>query len=116
MTLEENIKQWIYLDNTIKQLNAEIKKFKMEKELFNNNILEYISTNNLDNAIIKFGNGKLRFLDINYNQPLTYKFICECLYKYFDEDDAKVMDIIQYIKSQREIKTVKEIKRFDIRS
>ena len=58
MTLEENIKQWIHLDNNIKQLSAEIKKIKNEKELFNNDILEYISINNLNNDIIKLKDDK----------------------------------------------------------
>jgi hypothetical protein len=116
MTLEENIKQWINLDNNIKQLNYELKKIRAEKELYNNNIKEYLLTNNLNNAVIKIGDEQLRFIDINHNQPLSYKFICECLCKYYDNDNIKVMEIIQFIKSQREIKSIKEIKRFDIRS
>ena len=113
MTLEEDIRQWIQLDNNIKQLNHEIKKIKSQKETYNNNILEHITSNNLNNAIVKFGNDKLRFMDTNYSQPLTYKFISECLYKYFDYDENKAVEIIQFIKSQRQIKIVKEIKRFN---
>ena len=49
--------------------------------------------NIVDNAIIKIGDGKLRFIDVNYSQPLTYKFICECLCDYFNNDDDIVMEI-----------------------
>ena len=45
MTLEENIKQWIQLDNNIKQLNLEIKNIKSQKEIYNNNILKHITSN-----------------------------------------------------------------------
>jgi len=116
MSLEENIKQWITMDNNIKKLTNEIKQLRTEKELYNNNILEYISRNNLENATVKIGNEQLRFADINKPQPLTYQFICQCLCKYYDNDDEKVLNIIEFIKSQRNIKTIKEIKRSPLKS
>ena len=106
MTLEEDIKQWIKLDDNIKQLNQEIKNIKYQKETYNNNILHHITSNNLENAVVKINNDKLRFMDTNYSQPLTYKFIMECLYKYYDDDDNKAIEILLFIKSQRQIKTV----------
>ena len=112
MNLEENIKKWVSLDNDIKELNHKIKLLRGEKEDYNKDILEYISDNNLEKATIKLRTGKLKFIDVNQSQPLTYKFICECLYNYFNEDEEKVLDIVTYIKSQRQIKTTKEIKRF----
>ena len=33
--------------------------------------------------------------------------------KYYDDNDNKAIEIIQFIKSQRQIKIVKEIKRFN---
>ena len=61
MSLEENVKKWVLLDNNIKQLNDQIKSLKQEKSSHNNDILRYISSNNLDNATIKINNGKLKF-------------------------------------------------------
>jgi len=112
MSLQDNIKQWITLDNDIKQLSAQIKALRGEKEGYNHEILEYIATNNLEHATIKLGNGKLKFIDSNSPQPLTYKFIAQCLYEYFDEDNERVLDIITFIKSHREIKITKEIRRY----
>ena len=91
MTLEENIKSWIKLDNEIKQLSSELKSLRTQKEDHNQNILEHIKDNNLEHAIIKIGNGRLKFVDTNSTQPLTYKFICECLCDYFKNDDETVM-------------------------
>jgi hypothetical protein len=113
MSLEENIKKWVLLDNKIKQSIIELKKIRMEKNKYNNSILEYVSNNHLNNATIKINNGKLRFVDVNYSQPLTYKFIYECLNKYYHNDD-NAMEIINFIKSQRNIKSIKEIKRFTV--
>ena len=110
MSLEENIKKWVILDNKIKEINNELKLMKTEKTSYNNNIINYISSNDLDKAIIKINNGKLRFVDINYPQPLTYKFIFECLNKHY-RDENKSLQLVNFIKSEREIKTIKEIKR-----
>jgi len=110
MSLEENVKLWVALDNNIKQLNDQIKLLKNEKLSHNKNILQYISSNNLDNVTIKISNGKLKFADVNYPQPLTYKFLFNCLNQFLN-DDEEVLKIIKFIKSEREIKTIKEIKR-----
>tara|TARA_A100001015_G_C15003364_1_gene719557 strand:+ start:1535 stop:1891 length:357 start_codon:yes stop_codon:yes gene_type:complete len=111
MSLETNIKKWVALDNNIKQLNEQIKKLKDEKMSYNKDILEYVSNNNLDNATIKINNGTLKFVNSNSSQVLTYTFLLDCLKKFINNDD-KAMEIIKFIKSQREIKTVKEIKRY----
>ena len=111
-SLETNIKKWVGIDNEIKQLNLQLKALRGEKDTYTTDILEYISSNNLQEATIKLPNGKLRFVDVNTSQPLTYKFICECLYEYLEHDDDKVLEIITFIKAQRTTKVTKEIKRF----
>ena len=112
MTLEENIRSWVQIDNEIRKLNTELKQLRTQKEEYNNNILEHVRENSLEHAIVKIKDGNLKFVDINNQQPLTYKFICECLCDYFNDDDEIVMEIICYIKSKREKKTTKEIKRY----
>jgi hypothetical protein len=114
MTLEENIRSWVRLDDEIRKLNTEIKGLRTQKEEYNNNILEYVKEKNLEHAIVKIKDGSLKFIDVNNQQTLTYKFICECLYDYFNEDDETVMNIIYYIKSKRVVKKNKEIKRYNI--
>ena len=116
MSFEDNIRKWIQTDNLIKSKQLEIKQLKINKEEYNENILEYVNENKLDNATIKIGDGKLRFQEINYPQPLTYKFICESLCDYFEDDEDVVKEIMLYIKSKRSIKTIKEIKRYGISS
>ena len=116
MSFEENIRNWIKIDNNIKEKAMNIKQLRIERDKYNENIMEYIKENNLDNVTIKIGDGKLRFVDTKYTQPLTYKFICETLCDYFEDDREIVMEIIYHIKSKRAIKTTKEIKRYNISS
>lgn len=110
MSFEENIKKWTKLDNSIKELNEEIKILKKEKETCNEDILDYVNNNNLNNATILINDGKLRFTDSNYSQPLTYKFLIKCFQDFF-KDNETTISLINFIKTNREIKTIKEIKR-----
>jgi len=112
MTLEENIKTWIKLDNEIKKISNDLKLLRSQKDNYNKNILEHVKENNLEHAIIKIGDGRLKFVDTNTQQPLTYKFIVECLCDYFEDDNDTVMEIIYHIKSKRNVKKIKEIKRY----
>tara|TARA_E500000178_G_C16736651_1_gene624071 strand:- start:209 stop:559 length:351 start_codon:yes stop_codon:yes gene_type:complete len=114
MTFEDNIRKWINLNNNIKESFQKIKHLKIEKEQCSDNILEYISENKLENATFKIGEGKLRIVEVNTPQPLTYKFMCECLCEYFNNDEELVQEILLFIKNKRNIKTNKELKSFGI--
>ena len=117
MSFEENIRKWIQIDNTIKERQLSIKQLKVEKEQYNENILEYMNENNLENATIKIGDGKLRLVEHNIPQALTFKFICESLCEYFQDDEDHeelVKEIITFMKEKRNIKTTTELKKFGI--
>ena len=117
MSFEENIKKWIQIDNIIKEKQLSIKQLKIEKEKYNENILEYLNENNLENATIKFGDGKLRLVETSHSETLTYKLICESLCEYFKDDpehEDLIEDIIVFIKNKRTTKINKEIKRYGI--
>jgi len=110
MSLEQNIKKWIELDNNIRDLSNKIKVFKQHKDITNAEIIEYISNNQLENATIKISDGKLNFIDINQQQILTYKFLSECLCEYYNDEDS-VNKLLEFIKNKRTTKTIKTIKR-----
>ena len=50
MSFEDNIRKWIQIDNAIKEKQLLIKQLKIEKEHYNENILEYMNENELENA------------------------------------------------------------------
>lgn len=110
MSFEENIKKWVDLDTDIKSLSLKIKYLRDQKQIYNNNIIKYITEKQLSKATIKISDGKLKFVNVNYPQPLTYKFLFICLTK-FIKDEKKISEIINFIKSEREIKSITEIKR-----
>lgn len=105
------LKNWVSIDNKVKNLTDQIKLLRKEKNTLNNEIIEYANRNSLTNAKIQITDGQLKFQNINQSAPLTFKFIQECLNDII-EDKNKVSEIITYIKEQRDIKTYVDIKRY----
>ena len=110
MVFEQNIQSWVTIDNEIKKMNEKIKGLRDQKNDLSNDILIYIKDNNLDNATIKISDGKLRFMNVKQQTPLTYKFIQECLLKSI-KNQEQVELLMTFIKEQRESKIQTEIKR-----
>ena len=104
------IKEWVTIDNELRELNIKSKSLREKKNNVNNNVINYIETNNLDNAIIKISDGTLKFNYTNISQPLTFKYINECLSDIIN-DKNQVEAIINYIKNKRNVKSIMDIKR-----
>ena len=109
-SFQENIKQWVAVDNRIKTLNSEIKQLRSQKNEHAESIMHYVETNKLSNAIVNISDGKLRFTETKQKEPLTFKYIESCLSKCI-EDEKDVKDIMKFIKTSRETRIVNDIKR-----
>ena len=107
----EQIKTWVHLDNKVKTLHDELRDIRGKRNDIGTNIYKYASENNLDHAVIQISDGKLKFQNTRSTQALTLKFIKECL----DEclgNSVDTNEIMEFIKSKREIKYTNDIKRF----
>lgn len=111
MSLEENIKQWVRLDDQLKIVSEKAKEIRDQKNDIEENILVYVEKNNLQNATAKITGGKLKFVETKQTAPLTLKFVEECLNQTLN-NPTKVKEVMNHIKEQRETKYVKDIKRY----
>ena len=108
---ERNIQKWVAIDNQLKIVNEKAKDLRDEKNDLLEDINIYIETNKLTNASIDISDGKLKFAQSKVTQPLTLKFIENCLTNIIN-DQRQVTQIMKYIKDKREKKEVSEIKRY----
>jgi len=108
---ERNIQKWVTVDNQLKIVNEKAKELRDEKNDLLEDINVYIETNKLTNASIDISDGKLKFAQSKITQPLTLKFIENCLSNIIN-DQRQVTQIMKYIKDKREKKDVSEIKRY----
>ena len=110
--MENNIKNWLILDNKIKELNQQISNLREKKNSYKNDIYEHFERNNLNNATIKIGDDYLKFVETKQQAPISYKFLIQAL-NYCLDDENDIQKIMNYIKTNRENKIINDIKRFN---
>tara|TARA_B100000900_G_C20565350_1_gene710793 strand:+ start:1271 stop:1615 length:345 start_codon:yes stop_codon:yes gene_type:complete len=111
MSFEEQIQNWVAIDNKIKRANNELKTLRLDRNDLSKKITMYVESNNLNSAVVNISDGSLKFQDIKVTSPLTLKFIETCLNECI-ESEENVKNIMEYIKSKRNVKYVHDIKRY----
>ncbi len=111
MSFEEKIKEWVAMDNQMKLYLEKIRELRTQRNDLTDLLTHYAHDNNLENAIVQISDGRLRFQKTKTTNPLTFKFIEECLLDCI-EDPQYVKKIIQFIKERRTTRSNPDIKRF----
>jgi hypothetical protein len=106
----EDIKKWVTIDNQMKIVNEKTKKLREYKHKLNDEICSYIKNNNMTNNKIGISDGELGIYDKKEYSSTTYEYIENKLSEII-MDKEQVNYIIQYLKDNREITIVSEIRR-----
>lgn len=107
--LEEKLKQWIKINEVIDAKNNEIKELRQIKNNLNESLLSIIEDNNLQKSTFKINDNHIRYTTNKQTSPITIKYLQSCLTDLLD-DESKVNEFMDYIKSNRETKIVNDIK------
>ncbi|AET73104.1 hypothetical protein PGAG_00215 [Phaeocystis globosa virus 12T] len=110
MSLKEDIKRWVVLDNQHKKANEQVKQIRDMKNGLGNSIMSDLAADNITNPVIKISDGKLRFVETRQANVIGYKFLLECFNEYL-EDDNKAVELLEFIKEKRTYTNVSSIKR-----
>ena len=108
---KKNIRDWVMLDNKYKELNESLKTIREEKKQVLDKINVHINNNNLNDAVVKISDGKIKFSIMKNTKPLTLQYIKECLTNTI-RDANEVEKLMEYIKNNRECSYTDDIKRY----
>jgi hypothetical protein len=111
MSFEESIQKWVSLDNQLRSLQDKTKQIREDKNNIEDGIIKYVDTHNLQNSVVKISDDKLKFTMTKQTNPLTLKYVDECLGKCI-KNPEQVKLIMNYIKESRNSKIIPDIKRF----
>ena len=111
MTFEEGIQNWVLTDNQIKLHLERIRELRSKRNDITDSLHEYVKGKDLENATIKITDGRLKFQYSKITNPLTFRFIENCLHECL-ETSEHVVQIIKFIKAKRSTRLVPDIKRF----
>jgi hypothetical protein len=111
MSFESQIQQWVQIDNQLKEISEKTKALREKRNTLEENISNYVSSNNLSNATVNISDGKLKFVNTRVPETLTFKYLEKTLSEVI-KNESQVNLIMEHIKQKRNIKIVPEIKRF----
>lgn len=110
MSFENQIQQWVQIDNQLKQLNEKTRELRDKRNILENDITKHAFSNNLNNSFVKISDGKLKFVNTKIPEPLTFKYLEKSLNEVI-KNESQVNVIMEHLKNKRSIKFVPEIKR-----
>ena len=104
----KSVKEWVQLDTKLKELNDEVKRLRDMRNEKQKDVISYVQTMERVPKL-EISDGFLSFVETKVYTPLSYTFLEQCLVKKMGEKQAEEM--IEYIKSERQVKTESEIRR-----
>jgi hypothetical protein len=104
--LQDNIKDYIQLDNEINVLKSHVKDKSSKRKEISKNIMESMEKIDINHINIK--EGRLVYKVTNGFKNISKKTLTDSLKKIFDDDD-KFQDAFKTILSTREAKETKSI-------
>jgi len=110
MSFEERIKSWVNVDNQIRLHNEKLKELRSQRQQISDTVTSYMEENNLENAKIEITGGSLGFTQNRIVPPLSLRYVEKCLGEVI-ANEGQVTQIMDYIKSNRDIKYSSDLKR-----
>lgn len=107
MSFDQQVQQWVQLDDQIKTLNEKIRQLRDHRQQLTERLVQQKEVG----STVSMADGKLKFVSVNVSHPLTFKYVEKCLGEIIPNKD-QVVKIMDYIKKNRDIKQVQDIKRF----
>ena len=110
MSFEERIKSWVTIDNQIRLHNDKLKELRTQRNQITDTVTSYLEENSLENAKIEITGGSIGFIQNRLVPPLSLKYVEKCLSDVIANPE-QVKQIMDYIKSNRDIKFSPDLKR-----
>jgi hypothetical protein len=108
MSLENQIQQWVSIDNQLRIASERVKELREKRSNITN---ELLAKNALNHNKIPISDGHLKIVNTRTNEPLTFTYLEKSL-KEIIKNESQVKTILEHIKNSRETRSNIEIKRF----
>jgi len=99
------VREWVRIDNEIKELQAQVNKRKQEKKKISTILIDIMRDNEIDCFDIQ--NGQIMYCKKNVKKPITKKTLFNILSKYYKGDETKAEMLQTFILDNRE-ETIQE--------
>ena len=104
-----NIKEYVKIDNEIRQLQAEMKKRKESKKLLSEKLVDVMRDNEI--GTFDLNDGQLIYSQRKVKAPLSKKLLIESLVKFYQDQPQMVESLSSFIMDNRSEKIQETIRR-----
>lgn len=106
--LINNVKNWLKIEDEIKELQKIVREKKKEKKTYTENLVDIMKENEID--CFDITDGKLIYTKNKVKQALSKKHILTALSAYFQNDSGRAKDVANFILESREVKVKENIR------
>jgi hypothetical protein len=108
--LVDNIKEWIRIDNELRELQKASKERRERKKELTGELVDVMKSNEIDCFDTKDG-GKLIYAQNKVKASLNKKYLFDTITNYFKDDPVKAKELGEFIMNNRETKIKESIRR-----
>jgi len=107
--LINTVKEWVRIDNEIRQLQKEISTRRQDKKRINSLLMDTMKNNKID--CFDINDGQICYTKKNIKKPINNKVLLDILTKYYNGDINQASEINNFIKDNRTEVTKENITR-----
>lgn len=105
----ENIKEWIQIDNELKEIARVAKERRQRKKELTSNLVDIMKNNEIDCFDVK--NDKLIYTKNKVKSTLSKKTLMTALQNYYKDDPQQGQQVTEFLLNSREEKIKESIRR-----
>ena len=102
------IKNWVKVDNEIKQHQRALKQKRVEQKEISNQLVDIMKTNEID--CFDINNGKIMYTKKKTKQAVSKKLLMSTLSDYFKEDEETALQVVNHILDSRSEKITESVR------
>lgn len=103
-----NVKEWLALEEEIKNMQKQMREKRNRKKELNEILIKIMKTNDIE--CFDTSNGKLLHVVNKSKKPLTKKFLISTLENYYQNDIEKAKELSEFILNNRNESITETIK------
>ena len=111
-SFSETVNAWFALDNEQLLLLEKLANLRKQKQKLSDSIMNTLESKNKLHCTLDLPDGQLRVLSRKEYGHLTFQYIEKC-FKSLILDDSQRDFVLKYLKDNREVKNVSELKRYN---
>ena len=93
MNFEQQVQQWVAIDNQLKRLNEQTKQLREKRATISNSITSYAVNHGISSSGIKISDGTLKIVSTRVPEQLTFKYL-DKKFENLEQSKWKYYDIV----------------------